>query len=184
MTLGDAKRKVLMLLDEYSSGGAITVDEDIALKMNDFFDLAQKDMAQWQPITRRTEVELDGTGEQELPGDVSRVARITRDGHKAREIEIIDWILVYPVGETGTVVMDYIATPEAITPETQDEYEFEVSEEAAACLPFFVAAQQLIADLVIDYRKLYDLYLQMRSMVPRSTGGVGGGSFRQALYGR
>lgn len=36
MTLGEGKRKVLMLLDEYSSGGELTVDEDIEKKMADF----------------------------------------------------------------------------------------------------------------------------------------------------
>ena len=28
MTLGEGKRKVLMLIDEYSSGGTVTVGED------------------------------------------------------------------------------------------------------------------------------------------------------------
>ena len=41
MTLGEGKRKVLMLLDEYSSGGELTVDEDIEKKMADFFATAQ-----------------------------------------------------------------------------------------------------------------------------------------------
>ncbi|MBO4914670.1 MAG: hypothetical protein J5449_05625, partial [Oscillospiraceae bacterium] len=67
MTLNEGKRKVLMLLDEYSSGGAVEFDADIDVRMNDFFDAAQKDIAQWQPIVRRAEVTLDGTGQQELP---------------------------------------------------------------------------------------------------------------------
>ena len=41
MTLGEGKRKVLMLLDEYSSGGERTVDEAIEMKMADFFEPAQ-----------------------------------------------------------------------------------------------------------------------------------------------
>lgn len=42
MTLGEGKRKALMLMDEYSSSGVLTVDEDLELRMADFFDLAQK----------------------------------------------------------------------------------------------------------------------------------------------
>ena len=171
-----------MLLDEYSSGGAQIVDEDINLRMNDFFDLAQKDMAKWQPIFRRAEVALDGTGAQALPDDVSRVLRITQGGRLARELEVIDGRLVYPAGDTAEVTLDYIAVPAAITPETEDDYVFEVSEEAAACLPFFVAAQHLAADLVVDYGKLYGMYQQMRAMLPRSTARPGGS--RQTLYGR
>ena len=45
MTLGEGKRKVLMLIDEYSSGGSITVDQDLNMRMADFFDLGQKNIA-------------------------------------------------------------------------------------------------------------------------------------------
>ena len=41
MTLGEGKKKVYMLIDEYSSGGAVTEDEDIETKMAAFFDIAQ-----------------------------------------------------------------------------------------------------------------------------------------------
>ena len=181
MTLGEGKRKVLMLLDEYSSGGQITEDEDIALRMNDFFDIAQKDVAQWQPIQRRTEVELDGTGSQALPDDVSGVLKITRNGVRARGYETLDGALVYPAGDTSTVTLDYLARPETITPETQDSHAFEVSEEAANCLPFFVASQQLIPDLVLDYGAFYQLYLQMRGQLPRTTG-MTAGSVKQTLW--
>jgi len=181
MTLAEGKRKVLMLLDEFSSGGEVEADEDIDAKMNDFFDLAQKDIAQWQPIVRRTSVELDGTGSQSLPTDVSRPLALRKNGVRAKGCEVIDGKLVYETGDTSTLTMDYIARAETITPETEDSYVFEVSEEAANCLPFFVAAQQLIADLVIDYGAFYNLYLQMRSMLPRSTL-LSGGGVRQALY--
>jgi hypothetical protein len=53
MTLGEGKRKVLMIIDEYSSGGTLTKDDDINLKMNDFFDLAQRDVANHKPILKR-----------------------------------------------------------------------------------------------------------------------------------
>ena len=185
MTLGEGKRRVLMLLDEYSCSGELTVDEDINAKMNDFFDIAQKDISQWQIILRRCDVTLDGTGEQELPADVSRVLRITKNGRSARGCEAIDGKLVYPSGDTEVVTLDYCALPETITPETEDTYEFEVSAEAANCLPFFVAAQQLFSDLVLDYGAFYNTYLQMRSMLSRV--GVATGTsltVRQALYGR
>ncbi len=183
MTLGDGKRKVLMLLDEYSSGGELTVDEDIDRRMNDFFDIAQKDMAQWQPIGRRASVTLDGTGAQALPADVSRVRSIRRDGRRARDVAVIDGKLVYAAGDTSALTLDYLALPQTITPETADTYEFEITEEAANCIPFFVAAQQLIPDLVVDYGAFYKLYLQLRAQLPRDAGMTTGG-VRQALYAR
>ncbi len=182
MKLEDGKRKVLMLLDEYSSGGDITVDEDIDNKMNDFFDMAQKDICQWQPIMRRATIELDGTGDQTLPEDVDRVLRVRKNGVRVRNYEIIDRQLIYDAGDTSALVLDYIAVPAIITPDTDDSYVFEVSEQAANCLPFFVAAQQLIADLVVDYGAFYNLYLQMRNLLPRSVDSIGTGGVTQRLY--
>ncbi|MBE6070211.1 MAG: hypothetical protein E7211_21345 [Clostridium lundense] len=182
MTLGDGKRRVLMLLDEYSSGGVLTADRDIDARMNDFFDIAQRDMAQWQPILRRATVTLDGTGRQALPQDVAQVRSIRRDNGRARDCEIIDGALVYPAGDTSALTLDYVARPAAITPDTADTHVFEVSEEAAGCLPFFVAAQQLIPDLVVDYGAFYDLYLKLRNLLPRDTSAPSTGGMRQALW--
>ena len=181
MTLGEAKRRVLMLLDEYSTGGELTVDADVDAKMNDFFDAAQRDVAAWQPIVRRAAVTLDGTGSLALPSDVSRVLRVRKGGARA-DYEVVDGKLLSASGDTSTLTLDYIASPEKITPETPDDHAFEVSPEAANCLPYFVAAQQLVADLVVDYGAFYNLYLQMRAMLPRST--MHGGAVGQRLYGR
>lgn len=181
VTLGDGKRKVLMLLDEYSSGGVPEIDEDIEAKMKDFFDIAQKDMAQWQPILRRTDVTLDGSGADDLPEDVSRVLCIRKNGQRSRGYEIIDGKILYAAGDTSTLTLDYYALPRTIPQDAGDDYEFEVSEEAANCMPFFLASQQLIPDLVVDYGAFYNLYQQMRAMVPRSAG-TSGGSVRQALW--
>lgn len=180
MTLGEGKRKVLMLLDEYSSGGTLTVDADMEAKMNDFFDAAQRDIALWQPVVRRVSVTLDGSGSTALPQDVSRVLRVRRNGIRVSGYEVFDGKLISDAGDTSALALDYIAALRPITPETADDYEFEVSDEAANCLPFFVAAQQLTADLVVDYGAFYSLYLQMRGMLPRST--LCGSGVRQALY--
>ena len=181
MTLGEAKRKVLMLLDEYSTGGEVTADADVDARMNDFFDMAQRDAAAWQPIVRRVALLLDGTGSMALPEDVSRVIRMRKDGIRVSGYEVVDGRLLSGSGDTSTLTLDYIASPEKITPETADDHEFEVSEQAANCLPFFVAAQQLIADLVVDYGAFYNLYLQMRGLLPRTVDGSGGG-VSQRLY--
>ena len=182
MTLEEGKRKVLMLLDEYSSGGEITADADLDARMNDFFDLAQRDVAAWQPIVRRLSLALDGTGSMALPEDVSRVIRVRKNGIRVSGYEVIDGRLIFAAGDTSVISLDYIALPKKITPETDGGYVFEVSDEAANCLPYFVAAQQLVADLVVDYGAFYNLYLQMRALLPRSTLSTGG--LRQGLYTR
>ena len=180
MTLGEGKRRVLMLIDEYSSGGVLTLNEDLSVRMNDFFDLAQKDIAAWQPIVRRGELALDGTGRTALPEGVKSVLRIRKGGIRTSCYEVIDGKVLSQPGDCSVLTLDYVARPASITAETGDDYEFEVSEDAANCLPLFVAAQQLIADVTVDYGAFYNLYLQMRNMLPRGAQTPGG--VRQAFY--
>lgn len=184
MTLADGKDKVLKLLDEYSSGGTVTIDQDINLRMNKFFDLAQKDVAAWQPIIRRRDVTLNGSGAQSLPDDVDEVLKITKDGVRAPRYEVIDGKLIYNAGDESTITLDYTAIPTPITDATEDSHEFDVSEQAANCMPLFVAAQQVIPDLVVDYGKFYNIYLQMRAQLPRTRRTGNDSNVRQALYSR
>ena len=92
MTLGEGKRKVLMLLDEYSSGGELTVDEDIEKKMADFFDTAQKDMASFKRIIRTQEITLTGGEEArvlyDLPADFAGTFRIWK-GDRLKQYPVI-----------------------------------------------------------------------------------------------
>ncbi|MBQ6914572.1 MAG: hypothetical protein IJQ65_02550 [Kiritimatiellae bacterium] len=181
MTLGEGKRKALMLLDAYSLDGVSIDDADLSARMNDLFDMAQRDVSAWQPIVRRLSLTLDGTGSMALPADVQRVLRVRRNGKNAADCEAVDGKLLFRRGDTSAVTLDYIAAAQAITPETPDDYVFEVGADAANCLPFFVAAQQLVADLVVDYGAFYNIYLQMRALLPRSA--LSGGAVRQTLYG-
>ena len=169
-----------MLLDEYSSGGTLTMNEDLSVRMNDFFDIAQKDVAAWQPIIRRRELALDGTGRIALPEGVKSVLRVRRNGVRTPRYEVLGGEVLSQPGDCSVLALDYIAQPTSITAETEDDYEFEVSEDAANCLPLFVAAQQLIADVTVDYGAFYNLYLQMRGMLPRAAQTPDG--VRQAFY--
>ena len=89
--------------------------------------------------------------------------------------------ILLPESDIGAVVVEYFATPATIPQNAPDDYEFEVDEDAAACLPYFVAAQQLVVDLVVDYQPLLDMYDRMVSALDVSLPGSGG-SIRQALY--
>ena len=177
MTLGEGKRKVLMLLDEYSSGGELTVDEDIGKKMADFFDTAQKDMASFKRIVRTQEITLTG----DLPADFAGTFRIWK-GDRLKQYPVIGGKLAAGPEETGTLLLEYFAVPGTIGPDTADTYTFEVSEDAAACLPFFVAAQQLMPDLVVDYSAFLNTYYAMRNALDVRLPDCGAGGVRQVLF--
>ena len=190
MTLGEGKRKVLMLIDEYSSGGSITVDQDLNMRMADFFDLGQKNIANVQKIIRaftpqEAQPPMDtpaaGRTACPLPEDFKGPVRVWKDGRRESGCIFTQRAVLLPAEDVGRVTVEYFAVPATIPQDAPDDYEFEVSEDAAACLPFFVAAQQLVVDLVVDYQPLLDQYNRMAAMLDTSLPDSGGG-IRQAFY--
>lgn len=188
MTLEEGKRKVLMIIDEYSSGGSLTTDEDIDLKMNDFFDLAQRDVCQYKPILKSREIQLENAAGSyqafDLPERFQKLYRVW-DGDKpiTKRVKVRAGKLLLPNLGAGTVLVEYLAYPAAIDASTPDSYIFEVAEDAAACMPYYVAALQLLVDLVIDYQPPVGLYDRMVSKLDTSLpGDSGGGSLRQSLF--
>lgn len=186
MTFGEGKRKVLMLIDEYSSGGSVTVDADIEVKMADFFDLAQKDMANYARIVREwTPEEQDRAenGGYMAPPAFAHAFRVWRDGVLTSRYPWKGTCILLPPDDVGRVSVEYFATPATIPQDVKDDYAFEVSEEAAACMPYFVAAQQLIVDLLVDASPLLALYDRMKAALDTRMPESGGGGIKQRLYG-
>ena len=187
MTLGAGKRKVLMIIDEYSSGGSLTVDEDINLKMNDFFDLAQRDVCQHKPILKSTEVQLQRAAgsyqEIDLPQRFKKLYRVWYDDRLiTNRVKLRAGKLLLPNLGSGRAVVEYTAHPAPIDANTPEDYEFEVAEDAAACMPYYVAGLQLLVDLVIDYTPPVGLYDRMLAKLDTSLPGSGNGGVVQSFY--
>ena len=168
MTLGEAKNRVYMLLDEHSTGGEIEHDRDIELKMAAFFDIAQKLVAQVRKIRRsKTVVPVSGRTEYPMPPDFRSVYRIWRNGRIATDR--YHWRrgrLAVPPGDAGCeILVEYYALPETICEDADDGYEFELDEAACQCLPYYVAAQQLLPDLVMDYGAMLHMFNQSVNML-------------------
>ena len=173
MTLGEGKRRVYMLLDEYSSGGAVQADPDIEAKMADFFDMAQKQAAEIKKIRRIAALKREEDKSlYPLPGDCMKLICLWKGGKPCRVPALKGGML--DIGAGGEdVEIEYFAIPATIGPGTPDDYEFELSEDAAKALPYFVASQQLISDLVMDYAGLYGMYQAMLStLAPTGSGGL------------
>lgn len=163
MTLGEGKRKVYKLIDEYSSGGAVTKDEDIEKKMADFFDIAQKDVAKKQRIIKSVTlpvIDESGAESWEMPDDFVSPFRYWLNGKITRRSYLYHKRELVAVGDEKTLEVEYFAVPETIDEDTPDTHEFEVGEDGAQAMCFYVAAQQLFVDLVVDYSMLYQEYLR------------------------
>ena len=163
MTLGEGKKKVYMLIDEYSSGGAVTEDEDIEAKMAAFFDIAQKDVAKRQKIIKSVVLpykDENGKDSWKLPKEFIAPYRLWLNCKQSRRSYIIKSGEVMPVGDEQTLEIEYYSYPNTIDGNTPDDYEFEVKEDGAQAMVFYVAAQQLCVDLVNDNSFLYQEYLR------------------------
>lgn len=185
MTLGEGKRKVLKLLDEYSSGGEIQTDTDLEHRMIDLFDIAQKDVAQVKRIYRVAVLTLTGGTETQLydlPQDMLELVSMRRDGRVTTKYDIIGGKLVAAGNDVGELLIEYTAMPAAIPDGADDSYVFEVAEDAAECLPYYVAAQVLMADLVIDFSPFWQIYLQKKAQLVPTVRRSGGSGVRNTLF--
>ena len=159
MTLGEAKNKVYMLLDEHSAGGEIEHDEDIEKKMTAFFDTAQKMLAQTKRIVREYALPLRaGTDAYEMPPDFAALRFVWADGKRLRALRWRGGKLIVPEGRAAEIVVEYFALPKTIPADAPDGYEFEIAPDACECMPYYVAAQQLLPDLVLDYASMLAMY--------------------------
>lgn len=159
MTLGEAKNKVYMLLDEHSAGGEVEHDEDIEKKMTAFFDTAQKTLAQIRRIVREYALPLAmGKTAYEMPSDFSALYRVWADGRITRALRWRAGKLLVPEGYAAEIVVEYFAVPNTIPQDAPDSCEFEIDAEACECMPYYVAAQQLLPDLVLDYGAMLQMY--------------------------
>ena len=161
MTLGEGKRKVLELLDEYGSGD--NFDEELELRLPDLFDIAQKRLAQIKKIVRLLPLERrEGEREIELPPDCLRLYRVWRDGRVCTlRCRLRGRRLLLPEGGGERFAIEYFAMPATVDAATAENYVFEIAEDAAQCMPFFVAAQLLAGDVMQDGRVLLGIYEAM-----------------------
>ncbi len=175
MTLGEGKNKVYMLLDEHSAGGVVEHDADIEAKLNFFFDIAQKEVAKVQKILRSKKIfPTEEKSEYSLPADFGGLYRVWVDDRPAGSRYRFRGgkILIPDAG--STVILEYFAIPETITEETDDSYEFELREDGCNCLPYYVAAQQLLPDLVMDYSSMLNMYQMALQTLDKSIPGENG----------
>lgn len=182
MTFGEGKRKVFQLLDEYTSGGTVSIDADVEQKMADFFDLAQKDVAQTKKLYRTAVLTQEEDGSCALPEDLLELGRVWQNGRRTDRYDVIAGRLIPEAA--GELRIEYAALPATVPENAAEEYEFEVAEDAAACMPYYVAAQVLLPDLVLDYSPYWNIYLTRKAALVPTQQGRGGGIMRQTLFRR
>ena len=171
MTLEEGKTKVGILLDELDNE---TIDPDAEAKMPMLFDMAQKIIADIQPIVRTAEiVPTLGTWAQPMPEDFERAIRVWQNGKTVDR----QW-MGRSIITTDAVTVEYAAAPATIDNEMDDTYVFEVSEIACQAMPFFVAANCIIVDPVTNPNPLLNQWQMRLEEIRNRSGSAGGGQRR------
>jgi hypothetical protein len=173
MTLLEIKKKVLQLIEEISDNANLTDDPDIKAKLNSVINMVQFELARMKKIpayVQRT-VNAGEVVDMNTLDNFYQLRLIRFTG----SYELIEDMAVFL--EDGTADIYYYKYPEAITDNTPDTYEFELSLDALEILPYGVAGDLLKSDVSAQYGAVYSQ--RYESMLQRldSRYSMGGISF-------
>lgn len=159
MTLLEMKLKVLRMIEEVSDNANLTDDPDIKSKLNDVINQVMFEVARMKKIPART-TETITESDQEF--DLTSLDRFYQLGYikfkddfgTERGYEMFENIVEFPT--TGTATINYYKYPKRITDETEDEdYKFELSDDALEVIPYGVAGDLLKSDVSNNYGQIY-----------------------------
>lgn len=151
MTLLEIKKKVLQLIEEISDNANLTDDPDIKAKLNSVINMVQFELARMKKIPAYVQREVKA-GEVVDMNTLENFYQL-RLIRFAGGFEAIEDMATFM--EEGTADIYYYRYPVAITDDTPDTYEFELSLDALELLPFGVAGDLLKSDVSAQYGAVY-----------------------------
>lgn len=166
MNLGDNKKVMLGLIEEYSpTNQYLTDDEDIRNRLNLVYAPNYQFLSQIKKILKTKIINItettDITMESALPTDLYQFKRLVAlDSNNNRispEYDIIGK-KIYIKQKEGKYIIEYYAFPTEITLDTKDSFELELEQDAQSVLPYLVANDILKVDPSADYTAFYNEY--------------------------
>lgn len=136
MTIGQVKELVIALLDEKT-------DRDYKNKIPLFIDQGQRQIASFACPILKSEVVIFDVKGTDLPPLCHRVIKAEKDG---REVCFSVFGQKICFSHSGEYTVFYEKRPDAITLETPLDTQLEIREDAAAALPYYVAAQCILKE--------------------------------------
>lgn len=158
MTLKEAKKKALALIEEVNPDSAVLTDDpDIAAKINAVINQIMFELVRIRKLGKYLELPV-------VKGQLVSFADLEKAcGYEVFQIQKISGVnaelrangSVVKVMEDGTLEADVFVFPEAITEATKDSYEFELASDVLEILPYGVAADLLKSDVSAEYGSVY-----------------------------
>ncbi len=158
MNLLEMKKEILTLIEEARENEPHKTDDpDIEAKLNDVINMVMFELARMKKIPAVSEKEVSAgifkLKELEDFFQLDRVRYTTKDGEEARFDTFGDFV-EFP--KEGSARFFYFKYPKRITDDTVDEeYTFELSDDALQLLPFGVAGDVLKSDVSNNYGQIY-----------------------------
>lgn len=160
MTLKEMKLKVLRMIEEVNDSESLTDDPDIKEKLNDTINQVMFEVARMKKIPA---VLTEAITDSNLDFDLNTLKSFYQldhfkfkntEGNDVEGITTFGNVVEFP--EEGTAKFYYYKYPERITDDTEDEdYVFELTDDALEILPYGVAGDLLKSDVSNSYGQIY-----------------------------
>lgn len=172
MTLKEFKEAVFSFIEEHNASEKdLTKDVDIADKINAVVNFKMFEVMRYKKITAKDKIEV--TEGQEI-----EITDIDKNCYQIRKITGVDYEQedkFITFNEEGIAVIYYNKYPKKITRETSDEdYKFEIDEEALEIMKVGVAADLLKTDVSNRFGQIWDNEYQrlLQTLDSRKTAGT------------
>lgn len=155
MTLGQAKDKIMMLLDDYMIDSPPTDDEETLAKLPGLIQTAQVFLSTIKKIRKSVVIDHQPNGgwyaEYDLPSDYAQAFKMRDKTGKGYNVEFLGQKVLVQDTAPQVIRIDYFAYPTEITADTPDTFVFELDQDAQQIIPYYVAADILKTDPSADY---------------------------------
>jgi len=154
VTLEEAKRKIMIELDESGDINPLENIEDYNTKLPDIFNTIQKELAMFcKPIEKIIDVVVED-GQYKKPDDCYVIKRIYKNGEIMDYDSVAD-VIIIPNGEYKVL---YESIPSNIDADTTEDYEFEIDVDCQEAMIHGVCAQICINDEPELYQTYFERY--------------------------
>ncbi len=171
-TLKEMMTETLALIEELNPDSEVLTDDpDIATKIKYVINQVMFELARMKKIPDYVEMPVN-EGDTLWFEDIAQVS-----GYNVYQLAMVGGVdhdiraggTIIKVLETGTAEIEYYRYPKQITDTTEDSYEFELSEDVLAIMPYGVAGNLLKSDVSANYGQIYSSEYQamLQKLDPR-----------------
>lgn len=152
MNLLEMKKRIYELIEEASdSETVLTDDPDYEKKINTCINIINNELARIRKIPAKMEFDASEENTMKFPSDMYQINKVI-----GTDFEVIGDEIIFPEDFKDIATIYYYKFPNEINRDTEDEeYEFELEQDALECLAFGVAGDMLKSDPSTNYGTIY-----------------------------